>query len=219
MNGPRTVIVIAKAPVPGRVKTRLCPPCTPDEAATLARAALIDSLEAAAASSATRRVVLLDGEPGSWLDPAWGFEIVAQRDGDLADRLDAGFAEVTAGSPIVLVGMDTPQLRASDIDRAFAHLRTERDAVLGPAADGGFWLVGFTRFRPGAFTGVPMSRSTTGDDQLARLRQMGWSVALTDVLVDVDTIDDARRVADGAPGTRFARVLDAVESVSLGAYR
>jgi glycosyltransferase A (GT-A) superfamily protein (DUF2064 family) len=81
------VLVIAKAPVPGRVKTRLCPPCTPDEAAALARAALEDTLEAAAGAGAERRVLVLEGQPGPWLPAGW--DIVAQRGNGLAERLAA----------------------------------------------------------------------------------------------------------------------------------
>src|ERR1700712_3664912 len=101
------LLVIAKAPVPGRVKPRLTPPCTPDQAALLARAALEDTLAAAlGAQRATRRVLALDGTPGEWLPD--GFEVIAQRGDGLADRLAPPFADV--GEPGFLVGMDTPQL-------------------------------------------------------------------------------------------------------------
>src|SRR4051794_33949116 len=90
------LIVIAKAPVAGRVKTRLCPPCTPDQAAGLARAALQDTLDAADRSTlAGRRVVVLDGDPGRWL-PA-GFEVIAQRGDGLAERLAAPLRGVGGG--------------------------------------------------------------------------------------------------------------------------
>src|SRR4029453_10639579 len=86
-----TLIVIAKAPVPGRVKTRLCPPCTPAQAAALAEASLRDTLAAAARCGASRRVVALDGAPGSWLPD--GFEVIPQRGSGLAERLSAAFAD------------------------------------------------------------------------------------------------------------------------------
>ena len=102
-----TVIVIAKAPVPGRVKTRLTPPLSPTQAAALARAALEDTLAAvAAARLAGRRVVALDGDPDGWLPD--GFELVAQRGGGLAQRLARAFEDV--GGPALLIGMDTPQI-------------------------------------------------------------------------------------------------------------
>src|SRR3954453_11163757 len=80
-----TLIVIAKAPVPGRVKTRLCPPCTPVQAAALAEASLRDTLAAALRTRADRRVVVLEGAPGPWL-PA-GFEVIPQRGTGLAERV------------------------------------------------------------------------------------------------------------------------------------
>ena len=89
-----TLIVIAKEPVPGRAKTRLCPPCTPDEAAALAEAALRDTFTAVAAAPAPRRVVVLDGRPGPWLPE--GFEVIPQRAGGLAERLAGAFDDVGA---------------------------------------------------------------------------------------------------------------------------
>ncbi|MFN2507027.1 MAG: DUF2064 domain-containing protein, partial [Acidimicrobiales bacterium] len=97
---------MVKAPVAGQVKTRLCPPCTPAEAAALAAAALADTLAAVAACGATRRILALSGEPGPWLPPA--FEVVAQCEGGLDRRLAHAWA--VAGGPGVQIGMDTPQV-------------------------------------------------------------------------------------------------------------
>src|SRR4051812_29479561 len=103
---PPALLVIAKAPVPGRVKTRLSPPCTPHQAAALARAALRATFAAARRPRGAGRLVpVLDGEPGPWL-PA-GFDVIAQRGGGLGERLAAPFED--AGEPAFLVGMDTPQ--------------------------------------------------------------------------------------------------------------
>jgi glycosyltransferase A (GT-A) superfamily protein (DUF2064 family) len=100
------LLVIAKAPVAGRVRTRLCPPCSPAEAAELAAAARADTLAAvSAAAGAARRVLVLEGTGGDWVPP--GFDIVRQRGDGLAERLAAAFAD--AGGPSLLVGMDTPQ--------------------------------------------------------------------------------------------------------------
>src|SRR5690242_2238203 len=106
------LIVIAKAPVPGKVKTRLCPPCTPAQAADLARAALRDTLTAALAARAGRRVLVLEGMPGPWLPD--GFEVIAQHGDGLAERLGAAFADV--GESAFLVGMDTPQVTPAQLD-------------------------------------------------------------------------------------------------------
>jgi len=106
-SGPgTTLLVIAKEPVAGRVKTRLVPPCTPEQAAALAEAALADTLHAVLAVPARRRVLVLDGEPGPWLPP--GFDVMPQCGGGLDERLAGAFAAISG--PALLVGMDTPQL-------------------------------------------------------------------------------------------------------------
>ena len=200
-----TLIVIAKAPRAGHSKTRLCPPCTPQQAAELAAAALGDTLDAVAAARADRRLLVLDGAPGAWL--ADGFDVVPQVPGGLGDRLAAAFAHVDG--PAFLVGMDTPQVAPADLEAGLRALRT-CDAALGLAPDGGYWGIGLRRPQPGAFDGVPMSEDDTGAAQLARLDALGLHVAELPQLRDVDTIDDAVAVAEQAPLTRFATALAAI---------
>ena len=201
----RTLVVIAKAPRPGHSKTRLCPPCTPAQAAALAEAALRDTLAAVAASVADRRLLVLDGQPGPWLPD--GFDVVAQRGDGLDQRLAAAFAE--AGDGAFLVGMDTPQICASRLEAGLAALR-HADAALGRAPDGGYWGIGLRRPDRRVFEGVPMSEAGTGDAQEARLASLGLRVAALPRLRDVDTIDDAVAVARDAPRTRFAATLAAL---------
>jgi rSAM/selenodomain-associated transferase 1 len=198
------VLVIAKAPVPGRVKTRLCPPCTPAQAAAVAAAALHDTLEVATRCGADRRVLALDGHPGDWLPPGW--RVVPQRGRGLGQRLAAAWAD--AGGPGVQIGMDTPQVDADLLDGAMCAL-DEHDAALGPAEDGGWWAIALRAARAGVFRGVPMSRPDTGVRQRRRLRALGLSVADLPTLRDVDTMDDARAVATVIPTSRFARALPA----------
>jgi glycosyltransferase A (GT-A) superfamily protein (DUF2064 family) len=127
------LVVIAKAPAPGRSKTRLCPPCTPGQAAALAAAALRDTLAAVASTPARRRIVALDGEPDGWLPP--GFALHAQRGTGLGERLADALA--AAGGPALVVGMDTPQLTPALLRHAAGRLvEPGVDAVLGPALDG-----------------------------------------------------------------------------------
>jgi uncharacterized protein len=194
------LIVIAKAPVPGRSKTRLSPPCTLEEAARLAEAALADTLRAVAATPADRRVVVLDGEPGAWLPG--GCEVAAQRGGGLDERLANAFDDV--GGTALLIGMDTPQVTPGLLSGALRLLR-EADAVLGLALDGGFWALGLARPDRSLLLGVPMSVAHTGRHQLARLA--GLHVRTLPALRDVDRIEDARAVAAQLPGGRFARTL------------
>lgn len=210
---PVTVVVLAKAPVAGRVKTRLCPPYTLGQAAELAAAALADTLAAVRATLGTQRPVLaLEGRPGR-ID-AVGFDLLPQRGQGLDERIAAAMTDVhlERGGPVLLVGMDTPQLTPGRLARPVGHLAGGGDAVLGPAADGGFWALGLQRPTAAHVLGVAMSTARTGADQLARLRDAGASVAVLAELTDVDDAASARAVAEAAPGTRFAQVLRRLDS-------
>ncbi|MFI1294326.1 DUF2064 domain-containing protein [Streptomyces sp. NPDC020792] len=207
VTGPATLLVIAKEPVPGRVKTRLTPPYTPQEAGALAEAALADTLHTVLEAPARRRVLILDGAPGPWLPP--GFDIVPQEAGGLDERIAAAFGHCDRG-PALLVGMDTPQLTTDllgDIGRE-GH-----DAWFGPAADGGFWALGFADpARAAALVrGVPMSTDRTGAMLRCRLVEAGLSVSDLPKLRDVDTAADATAVAACCPpGSRFAATVNSL---------
>lgn len=201
-----TIVVLAKAPRPGGVKTRLCPPCTPAQAAQLASAALHDTLAAVrAAPAGGRRVLALDGPTDACA--ADGFEVIAQRGDGLGERLAAAFADV--GTPALLVGMDTPQLTPALLVRGVRALE-RADAVIGPALDGGYWAIGFRRAAPGAFSGVAMSSASTLAQQRVRLGALGLTVAELPALRDVDDFADARAVAGDCPRSAFANALVAV---------
>ncbi|UNT00188.1 DUF2064 domain-containing protein [Streptomyces tubbatahanensis] len=211
MRAPTTLLVIAKEPRPGRAKTRLGPVFTPHGAATLASAALTDTLRAVLAAPARRRVLVLDGRPGPWLPgPEEGggrLEIVPQSEGGLDERLAAAFA--LCDGPALLVGMDTPQLTPALLAPATRpHAWREHDAFFGPAADGGFWALGLAAPDPALLRGVPMSTPTTGRAQRARLVAAGLRVRDLPELRDVDVPDDAAAVAAAAPGTCFAAAHD-----------
>jgi uncharacterized protein len=202
-----TLAVIAKAPIAGRVKTRLCPPCTPGQAAALAEAALRDTLAAMAGATelvgcSVRRAIVLDGAPGMWADDE---QVIAQRGTGLDERLAAAFEDLGDG-PALIIGMDTPQLTAALLADALAAL-DHHDAVLGPATDGGYWGIGLRCADARALVGVPMSVDHTLAAQRARLAGLGLDVADAATLIDVDTIEDAARVATQAPVTAFARAF------------
>lgn len=197
------VIVVAKAPVAGRCKTRLCPPCTPSEAAALAEAALADTLATVVATGASP-VLALEGPPGPWLPP--GFRLLSQRGDGLDERLANAWTD--AGGPAVQIGMDTPQVTVALLASALHTLGTAgTDAVLGQATDGGWWALGLRRPDRRALAGVPMSTPHTGTAQLARLRSLGLRVAALPQVRDVDRFEDAVAVAAEAPGSRFALTL------------
>jgi rSAM/selenodomain-associated transferase 1 len=204
------LIVIAKEPLPGRAKTRLCPPCSSAEAASIAGAALADTLETVCGVAGVDPVVVLDGSPGPWLPS--GVPVRPQRGGGLDVRLAAAFADV--GAPALLIGMDTPQVSSSLLATACLRLASgDVDAVLGPAVDGGWWAIGLRRADDDVFVGVPMSTGRTLDAQRARLRAHSLRVVELPTLRDVDLAEDAVAVAREVPGSRFAA---AVEQSAIG---
>ncbi|GIF95881.1 TIGR04282 family arsenosugar biosynthesis glycosyltransferase [Catellatospora citrea] len=209
-------LVIAKAPVPGRVKTRLCPPCSPHQAAAIAAAALADTLAAVDATPARRRTLVVDGDHPA---PA-GWAAVPQRGDGLGERLAHAFADTALpGVPSVLVGMDTPQLSPALLASAVDAL-DDADAALGPAADGGWWVLALREpAHAAALAAVPMSTADTGALTFAALHVLGLRTARLATLRDVDTAADARAVAAEHPRGRFADAVRAHLPASHGALR
>lgn len=204
------VLVLAKAPVPGLVKTRLCPPCTPGQAARIAAAALADTLDAATGTAA-RTVLALDGRMAA---PA-GVAVVPQRGGGLGSRIAAAFADATGGvrGPLLQIGMDTPQVTADLLEECMSTLDSGLDAVLGPAVDGGWWALGL--HEPACarlLADVPMSTPDTGRLTLRALCGTGLRVGTLPMLRDVDSWADAVAVAELAPHGRFAAAVADVRS-------
>lgn len=202
---PVELLVLAKQPLPGRVKTRLCPPCTPDQAAAVAAAALADTLDAVHATDAAGRTLVLDGRypaPALW-------RTVAQRGTGLGERIAHAFADTAVpGRASLLVGMDTPQLTPGLLGELMERLDAGADAVLAPALDGGWWALALRDpARASVLASVPMSTSDTGTGTLKALRDNGCVVTIGPLLRDVDTADDARVVAALAPAGRFAAAV------------
>ncbi|MFI5836700.1 DUF2064 domain-containing protein [Micromonospora sp. NPDC051300] len=221
------LLVVAKAPAPGAVKTRLCPPATPDQAARIAAAALRDTLDTVAATPGVLPVLALagrfpDAEDGADLAAAVaGWPVLPQRGDGLADRLAHAHADVAdayPGRPVVQIGMDTPQLTPGRLAAAVRRLAAPGvDAVLGPAADGGWWGLGLRD--PGwaaSLRGVPMSTADTGRLTHAALVGRGLRVGALPTLRDVDDWADALAVARAAPGGRFAREVAALRPTLVG---
>jgi uncharacterized protein len=214
-TGVTTLLVIAKEPLPGRVKTRLTPPYSPQQAARLAEASLADTLHTLAVLPARRRVLVLAGRSGPWLPDDAGFETVPQSRGGLDARIAAAFAG--CDGPALLVGMDTPQLTAAHLAGPLAPDGFLRyDAWFGPALDGGFWALGMAEPDPALVRGVPMSTDRTGAVQRARLVAAGLRVGDLPVLRDVDTAADAAAIAAEAPAGRFAAAHARFSPVAAG---
>jgi uncharacterized protein len=196
------VLVLAKTPVPGKVKTRLCPPCTPEQAARVAAAALEDTMTAVV--SAYRCLVVEGDHPAPE-----GWDRRPQRGVTLGERLAHAFADTRIdGVPSLLIGMDTPQITAGILEAAAAELG-RADAVLGLAEDGGWWALGLRDpSHAEVLRTIPTSTSDTGRLTLEALQDRGLRVAALPVLRDVDTYVDAREVAALCPAdSRFVSVM------------
>ncbi|PZF85518.1 TIGR04282 family arsenosugar biosynthesis glycosyltransferase [Micromonospora deserti] len=231
------LLVMAKAPVAGEVKTRLCPPASPRQAARIAAAALRDTVEAVRAAPGVVPVLALrgrfaDAEDGPALRAAVaGWTVLAQRGGDLGDRLANAHADVAAawpGRPVLQIGMDTPQLTSALLGAAARRLAAggvppgrAADALLGGAADGGWWALGLRDPRHAeVLRTVPMSTAETGRRTWAALDRRGLRVAPLPVVRDVDEWADALAVAAAVPGSRFARQVATTRPVLVpGGHR
>lgn len=214
-----TILVVAKAPVPGRAKTRIAAGLGDHTAAEIAAAALLDTLDAVAATPVHARVVALTGDLGAacrsdeLCTRLADFTVVEQHGDGFAQRLAQAHADAAAagGPPVFQIGMDTPQV-TPELLHAGARLLLDAPAVLGPACDGGWWALGV---RSAAFAhclrDVPMSQPDTGAATLRALRDVGVDVTLIPELRDVDTVDDIEAVrAECAPSSRFARATATV---------
>ena len=211
-----TVLVVAKAPEPGRAKTRLAATVGDRVAAEIAAAALLDTLDAVAATPVAARVVALTGE----LDAAAGaaelrrrlesFTVIGQRGDDFADRLANAHADAADGQPVLQIGMDTPQVTDALLASCARRL-LQAQAVLGLACDGGWWVLGLqTPAMAECLRSVPMSQPDTGELTLKALHDNGIDVYPVEVLTDVDIVDDVAAVREACePTSRFARVTHA----------
>ena len=210
VEGPQTpnraaLVIFAKAPIPGQVKTRLCPPLTPDEAATLHGSFVLDTLERTRAAVATLRLPLdryLACAPSS---AHVFFKIMAERHGvrlidqvgdDLGARMNQACEAMFARgyTRVLIVGTDVPTLPLNNFQQALALLETN-DLVLGPALDGGYYLVGLTRTAPGLFVEIPWSTELVLGLTQEKAMNLGLKASLISPWRDVDTVDDVVMLA------------------------
>jgi rSAM/selenodomain-associated transferase 1 len=184
------IVIFAKAPVAGRVKTRLIPALGPEGAARLAAAMLSETVNEALA---TGWEVELWGEP----DPAGWYEgppvrLRAQGGGGLGDRLAQATRQTLAeAASLLLIGTDCPELDRSRLAAAAAALGP-CDAVIHPTEDGGYALLGLKRFSPTLFEDMPWSTAAVFDETRARVEALGWSLHVGDTLRDIDEPEDLR---------------------------
>ena len=204
MTEPPTVLVVAKVPVPGHVKTRLCPPLSPAGAADVAAASLLDSLRSAMSAARSLGsqppVVALSGHLGAGrrknevLAALRGCRVIGQRGAGLADRLASAHLDcrrLHPGAGTVQIGMDTPQVHPDLLVHA-ADCLESADAALGLAADGGWWALALREpHHAQVLRGIPTSRSDTGMRTREALAAVGLTIAALPVLRDVDRWTDA----------------------------
>lgn len=215
-----TALVVAKAPVPGLAKTRLAAAVGEAAAADIAAAALLDTLDAVADAPFAARIVALTGDLSRAARSAEirsrlsDFTVIGQRGDDFGHRLANAHADAAAAAgcgTVFQIGMDTPQLTAELLADCAGKL-SSGTAVLGPAADGGWWSLGVADAAlTGCLTDVPMSRSDTGALTAAALARAGADVVLAQELADVDTIADVPVVrAACRPASRFALATEGI---------
>jgi rSAM/selenodomain-associated transferase 1 len=179
--------IFIRSPV-GDVKTRLSPPLTPEDARDL-YAAWCRDLFARVEASKFRPTVFLAGEhPGErigWLPRQW--PVVAQHGVDLGARLEAAFAHLldAPGTCAVVIGSDSPDLPLPYLRRAFRKLK-HRDVVVGPATDGGYYLVGLRTPAPRIFAGIRWGSSTVFEETLDAVAREGLTLALLPPWYDID---------------------------------
>ncbi len=214
MTSP-TVLVVAKAPVPGLAKTRVAKTVGDHAAADLAAAALLDTLDVVG-SVGWPVVVAMAGDLGAAsrsveiraaLAP---YTVIPQRGDGFGERLAAAHNDADGGHGVVQVGMDTPQLAAVDLLLAGQALESH-DVAVGPAEDGGWWLLALrTPVHAKVLANVPMSRPNTGRLTVDALIEAGADVMMLRPLADVDTWEDARALALEHPRLRTSAVVRAV---------
>ena len=188
------ITIFAKAPVPGKAKTRLIPALGAIGAARLAHKMLLNTVEAAFAANLSIPELCVDPHP---LDPEWeGFlparhmRVTAQGEGDLGERLArAAKRAILLGEKVLLIGTDCPALDSARL-RAAAAALAGHDAVIHPAADGGYVLLGLARFDKSLFEAMKWSTSSVAAETIGRIEALGWSLWVGETLRDVDEPKD-----------------------------
>ncbi len=202
----RVLGVFAKQPVPGRVKTRLARDTTPTWAARVAEALLADVLQRVAAMEARRVIAFAPVEAREWFARAaeGRFELEPQENGDLGQRLRA-FFERQQAEAVVVIGTDSPTLPVAYVEQAFAQLATA-DLVLGPAGDGGYYLIGCGRRLPPVFDGIAWSSPSVLGETVRRLADPWWRLALLPPWYDIDTRADWQMLCGHVAALRRAGI-------------
>lgn len=186
---PTRIVVFAKAPVPGRVKTRLIPALGAPGAARLAQRMLAETIDHALSAGLASVELCAAPHPD---DPQWagqlpaGVQLSEQGPGDLGQRLAAAAKRtIDNGERVLLIGTDCPQLDGKRLAEAAAQLE-RHDAIIHPARDGGYVLLGLARTDPSLFGDIAWSTDTVAATTIERIKALGWSLFIGDTLRDID---------------------------------
>ena len=198
-----TLLVVAKQPVPGQTKTRLCPPLTPIQAADLYECFLLDTLDMMRKVHDVRRVIgylPVDAE-GYFSQLAPDMELVCQQGDTLGERLDDLISAALVGGSrrVVVIDSDSPTLPAAYVALAFERLNGA-DVVLGPTHDGGYYLIGMKVPQPNLLRQVKMSTPRVLADTLELAKASGVAVSLLPTWYDVDTLADLQQLESEVSG-------------------
>jgi rSAM/selenodomain-associated transferase 1 len=219
------LIIFAKAPIPGQVKTRLCPPLTPDEAASLHGSVVLDMLERSRGAASMDRFVAC--APSSdhvffkILEERHGVRLIVQMGDDLGARMARAFADVFALGyrQVLVIGTDLPTLPGSVFGET-VKLLASHDVVLGPALDGGYYLIGLRKPSPELFAGIPWSTDRVLPLTQQKAAALGLRTTLLPVRRDIDTVDDLTAVIEEMGVTADTRTIgDALSLRTAGVLR
>ncbi len=199
-------MIFAKAPIPGQVKTRLCPPLTPDEAATLHGSFVLDTLERTKLATTTLKLPCdryLACAPSSThvffkiMEERHGVKVIDQVGDDLGARMHQAFETIFARGyrQVLIIGTDVPTIPLDQLKQALAKLE-QYDLVLGPAQDGGYYLIGLKRKSPELFTGIPWSTNQVLKLTQDKAAAIGLKTALLEPWRDVDTMADLQALIE-----------------------
>ena len=197
MSAKRALVVFARVPEPGRVKTRLTTLLSADEAARLYESFLFDALDGYRTLDAAVRLYLAPSE--SRVPAGFGGEDAAvflQKGSDLGSRLLGAFVETFAAGfeQVVAIGTDHPTLPPAFVELAFEQLDAPLSVCIGPTEDGGYYLLGANEFYPGLFPGIPYGTDGVFEQTMARIDETGAGVTVLPRWYDVDTPDDLARL-------------------------
>ena len=193
MSKPNTLLVVAKQPIPGQTKTRLCPPLSHAQAADLYECLLRDTLDVMRKVADVKCVIgfLPEDARDYFQQLAPDMQLTCQYGASLGERLDHVLTEalMSGSQRVVVMDSDSPTLPVEYVSQAFDQL-DEADVVIGPTRDGGYYLIGMKRPQPHLLRQVQMSTPRVLADTLTLARATGLSVSLLPAWYDVDTIDD-----------------------------